>query len=66
MATDNRCSGDLMDYETGDYIGPATEDQCAASDSEISGTGAIAIDEDGNPLREDETHPRHRRVYVEE
>jgi hypothetical protein len=58
----------LMDYETADYIGEATAEQARASIEAArtdGGAGTIAIDSGGQILREDETGPDARRVYVE-
>jgi len=57
-------TGRLMDYETSEYIREATEAEAAESESR-GPEGVFAIDADGNILREDETGPDDRRVYVE-
>jgi hypothetical protein len=58
----------LMDYATAEYIREATTEEVRASIEATrtdGGAGVIAIDADGRILREDETGPGARRVYVE-
>lgn len=59
---------DLYDYETADYIGPATEAQIAASRAAAEkdgGVGAFIIDSDGDVVKPGEqTYDVDRCVYV--
>ena len=60
--------GDLRDYNTGDYLGPATTEQ--AQESVLAaqydgGAGVFIIDEDGDVVPDDRDDGTGRRVYVQ-
>lgn len=59
---------DLRDYDTGDYIGEATEAQVRTS-AEVAqidgGAGVLCIDDDGDVVEQPAGRRDVRRVYVE-
>lgn len=70
MTTPEIDHGTLYDYITGDPIGPATQEQVAAShdaDDDPDFGGIFAIDENGDVVGEelwDAAGPGIRRVYT--
>ncbi len=67
MSTSEERYGTLVDYVTGEPIGPATREQFHASDA-AGETGAFEVDRDGNPVPADADEAVFgptRTVYVQ-
>lgn len=62
--------GDLMEYDTAQYLGPATEEQLDASQAAAfrdGGAGVILVDDAGRVLRADDPDASGtRRCYVQD